>query len=124
MELTTALWITVIGMGIVFGAILLFWAFMSVLVRLAADDGQNEAVQAEAARVEAEAARIEARSMAHLAASEAELRRRAAVASVLVALAEQEAASVKAFPLPPTAFVSSWQAVMRARQLGERGTVR
>ncbi|MBN1660585.1 MAG: OadG family protein [Anaerolineae bacterium] len=116
-NLTTALLITLIGMGLVFGAIVLFWGFMTVLVKLAAEQGDRE-------EVEVEAARTEALSAARFAASEAELRRRAALSAAVAALAEQEAASVKPFPLPPTAFVSSWQAVMRARQLGERGRAR
>jgi len=117
-NLTTALLITLIGMGAVFGAIVLFWAFMTVLVRLEAraEDGAAAADAAADA-----AARTDALSMARLAASEAEMRRRAAMAAVGTALAEQEAASVQPFPLPPTAFVSTWQAVMRARKLGERG---
>lgn len=116
-NLSTALLITVVGMGLVFGAIVLFWVFMSVLVRVASDEGRRE-------EAETEAARTEALSAARLAASEADLRRRAAVAAVSAALAEQEAASVKPFPLPEMPFVSSWQAVMRARRLGERGTRR
>lgn len=114
-NLTVSLLITALGMGLVFGAILLFWLFMSVLVRLVSGTGAEE-------KVEREAAAVDAVVMSRLASRESDLRRRAALAAALaaVALAEQEEGPGR-FPLPPTALVSSWQAVMRARQLAERG---
>jgi Na+-transporting methylmalonyl-CoA/oxaloacetate decarboxylase gamma subunit len=105
MSLTTALLITLVGMGLVFGAILLFWLFMSVLVRFAgrgsetADAGPQEAAPGD----------------------EDELRQRAAMAAVSAALALASEEGPKPFPLPPTALVSTWQAVMRSKQLGQRG---
>ena len=117
-NLTTSLLLTVIGMGLVFGAILLFWLFMSVLVRLAASPSEGE----QGAR---EAATVDAAVMRRAAAHEFELRRLAALAAALAALAmAEEEAGPGAFPLPPTALVSTWQAVMRSRQLAERGRVR
>jgi Na+-transporting methylmalonyl-CoA/oxaloacetate decarboxylase gamma subunit len=117
-NLTTSLLLTVVGMGLVFGAILLFWLFMSVLVRLVAGvpDGEKGA---------REAAAMDAAAMRRAAAHEVEMRRRAAMVAALAALAmaEEEAAPGR-FPLPPTALVSTWQAVMRSRQLAERGWVR
>ncbi|MEJ2211985.1 MAG: hypothetical protein P8129_23540, partial [Anaerolineae bacterium] len=61
-----------------------------------------------------------------VATREAELRRTAAVVAALAALvaAEEAEAGPGHFPLPPTALVSSWQAVLRARQLAERGSRR
>lgn len=109
--MTTALLITLVGMGLVFGAILLFWLFMSVLVRYAGR--RDEAVSHPEAGVE-EAATTDDEA----------LRQWAALAAVSVALALESEVGPKPFPLPPTALVSTWQAVMRSKQLGERGQLR
>jgi Na+-transporting methylmalonyl-CoA/oxaloacetate decarboxylase gamma subunit len=118
-DVSTALLITLLGMGLVFGAIVLFWMFMSGLVRLAEGQPDGEGIEREAAAVDAAV-------MARLAGREADLRRRAALAAALAALAAAEEAEAGPghFPLPPTALVSSWQAVLRARQLAERGSRR
>lgn len=119
-SLNTSLVITFLGMGLVFGALVLFWLFMSVLVRLAAGQDDGEGLKREAAAVDAAA-------MAHVATLEADQRRRAALAAALVALAasaKEGEAGPGRFPLPPTALVSSWQAVLRARHLAERGSRR
>jgi hypothetical protein len=89
-----------IGMLLVFGAILLLWAGMSLLAR-------------------ATAARPEPPPPADV--REEERRRAAAAAGALALLRARER---REFPLPPTAMVSPWQAVMRAAQLRQRGPVR
>lgn len=104
-QLSLALQITLIGMSLVFGAILLFWGLMTVLVRAAADRAERPAL------------------------AERELKRRAAVAAVALALAEAEAHPVDLSeahvpPLPPAALVSAWQVALRANQLSQRGPVR
>lgn len=103
-HLQLALQITLIGMSLVFGAIVLFWGLMSLLVRAAAD-------------------RVERRTH-----DERDLRRRAAVAAVAAALAELQARGADEKPhvppLPPTALLSAWQVAMRANQLNQRGPVR
>jgi Na+-transporting methylmalonyl-CoA/oxaloacetate decarboxylase gamma subunit len=106
--LTTALVITLIGMSLVFGAILLFWALMSALVRLT---GERATAVADA---EVDAG----------PAAERALKERAALVAVAVALACEAGEGPQPFPLPPTALVSTWQAVMRSRLLGQRGDVR
>jgi hypothetical protein len=103
-NLQLVLQITLIGMGLVFGAILLFWGLMAVLVQAAAD--REPPVAADRA-----------------------LKQQAAALAVAVALAEAAQAAAEppapnVPPLPPTALVSAWQAVMRANQLGQRGPVR
>lgn len=99
--LSTVLEITLIGMTLVFGAIVVLWGVMAALMRLTADH-----------------AVVEARSEA----SERERKRRAAVAAVAVALArEAHHAEPHEFPLPPTAIVSAWQAVQRGRLLSQKG---
>jgi Na+-transporting methylmalonyl-CoA/oxaloacetate decarboxylase gamma subunit len=97
--------ITLIGMGMVFGAILLIWGLMGLLVRFASSSNEkqeNEVLQADMER-----------------------KRLAAIAAVMVALAQREdMLQPHEFPLPPTATVSPWQAIMRTRILNKRGRVR
>lgn len=100
-NLTTALGITVLGMGLVFGAILLLWLMMAVLMRLTAEQGRIEQEEHDAER---------------------ELKQQAAIVAVVVALArEQDQMQPHAFPLPPTAIVTAWQAVQRGRLLSQKG---
>lgn len=102
-DLTTALEITVVGMALVFGAILLLWGVMALLMRLTAEQATLEAQSTLAER---------------------ERRRRAAAVAVAVALlrdAEYRDAELSEFPLPPEATVSAWQAVQRSRSLTQKG---
>lgn len=106
-NLVVALQITVIGMGLVFAAILVLWGIMALLVRLTSE--KPEAVQKaqEAQR------------------TEMDRKRRAAVAAVAYALAQQaDQNEPHEFPLPPTSLVSAWQAVMRTKMLNKRGSAR
>jgi Na+-transporting methylmalonyl-CoA/oxaloacetate decarboxylase gamma subunit len=120
-NLNNSLLITVLGMGLVFGVILLLWAMIALVVRSSAalelrlkTGPADQAAEAEKAR-----------------------KRLAAAAAVALAFAEVAQARAKAqqspteyhqeqhrFPLPPTAVVSPWQAVMRAKILSKRGPVR
>ena len=116
------LWIagqmTVIGMGLVFGAILLLWGVMVLLVRLLPEPAAAVAQAAPAAQSSPPPPRAEA-------AAASARQARAAAAAVAVALALEAGANVRHFPPPPTATVSPWQAVMRGRQLKEqRGRIR
>ena len=114
-SLSTALIITLVAMGLVFAAVLAFWALMVVLVRLTSNEqvaGQQEKGPTSSPTELDEGA------------EETELRRRAAVAAVAFALACELGDEPQPFPVPPTALVSTWQAVLRARQLGQRGSVR
>ena len=102
--LSLSLQITLVGMGLVFAAILLLWALMDLLVRLTRD---------------------RAASRERLpAAPEDGLEQKAAAAAVAFALQQKATGARREFPLPPTAFVSAWQAVRRASQLNRRGPVR
>ncbi len=106
-NLIIALQITLVGMGLVFAAILLLWGIMALLVRLTARSVEAEAEQKRATL------------------TELERKQRAAAAAVAVALAQvAEASEPHEFPLPPTALVSAWQAVMRTRILNKRGPTR
>ncbi len=108
--LGSALWITLIGMGLVFLALLLLWGLMELMMRLTARS---------AAADEAEAAETAAEEVA----SQADSSRlaRAAAAAVAVALALRQAT------LPPEgpadAQVSNWQAAMRTARLNQRANM-
>jgi Na+-transporting methylmalonyl-CoA/oxaloacetate decarboxylase gamma subunit len=106
-NLIITLWITALGMGLVFSAIFLLWLFMSLLVKFTSGKMLNTA---------------DANFIAHATETN---KKRAAVAAIIVALARQESQfEPHEFPLPPTASVSPWQAVMRTKMLNKRGQVR
>jgi len=98
-EFAIALQLAGIGMLLVFGAILLLWAGMALLARSTAPRPRPP----------------------ELEDLEEDRRRTAAASAALAWLRGRER---RVFPLPPTAFVSAWQAVMRAAQLRQRGPVR
>ncbi len=100
--LTLALYITLIGMGLVFSAILLLWGMMVLLVRLTQEKT--------------------APPVSGETPDDAKLR--AAAAAVSIALARQQNSQAHEFPLPPTAIVSPWQSVLRSNILHKRGRVR
>jgi Na+-transporting methylmalonyl-CoA/oxaloacetate decarboxylase gamma subunit len=100
--LITSLWITAIGMGLVFGAIVLLWGLMSVMTRLLAEREAAPQVPDESR----------------------ERKARAAAAAVAVALAEQAQSRIGHFPMPNTALVSAWQLGMRSRQMYQKGSLK
>lgn len=114
--MTNALLITVIGMGLVFVAILALWGLMAALVKVtdwydrrsAKPEEAPEALQAE-------------REPAVESVSASERKRRAAAAATAVAMA----LSARTVAQPERASdgnaVSAWQAVLRANQLEQRG---
>ena len=102
--LIVALLITLIGMGLVFAAILLLWGVMALLVKIAPGKG---AFVLPKPREDIE---------------RQERRRMAAAAAVAYALTHQsDSNQPHEFPEPPTALVSAWQAVMRTKMLTKRG---
>ncbi|MBM3122406.1 MAG: hypothetical protein FJZ97_09520 [Chloroflexi bacterium] len=98
-EMILALQLAGVGMALVFGAILLLWAGMAALARITAPRPPS------ADRTEPDEDRLRA-------------------AAAAAALAVVRARQMHAFPLPPTALVSAWQAVRRSAQLRQRGPVR
>ncbi len=108
-NLGVALQITAIGMGLVFGAIILLWLLMVALVSLTADRTRPEPAEA---------------GPAPLPAGRPEQAEQAAAAAVAVALLRQRTAQTGTPGLPPTATITAWQAVMRGRQLKHRGPIR
>jgi len=105
--LLIALQITLIGMSLVFGVIIVLWIVMSVLVRLTTKRAQPIEEPAPAAAIDQTA-----------------VKRRAAIAAVAVALANELTPQLHEFPEPPTSIVSAWQAVQRGRYLTQRALQR
>lgn len=97
--LILSLTISLIGMGLVFGAIILLWGLMSLMTRILAERETGLDVRDEAREQKA----------------------RAAAAAVAVALAEQTQSRIGHFPMPNTALVSAWQLGMRTRQMYQKG---
>lgn len=106
-DLSTALWITALGMGLVFAAILLLWELMAAMTALFRE---REPVPS---------------PLPPLPAGEEEkgLKARAAAIAVAVALAAQSQSSARPLPEPPTALVSAWQLGMRTRQMSQKGNL-
>jgi Na+-transporting methylmalonyl-CoA/oxaloacetate decarboxylase gamma subunit len=109
--LSLSLWITLIGMAIVFSAIIVLWIGMAVLVYAFRDRLSNALEESAPAEVEGSAI---------------DRKRQAAAAAVAIALASvnRKRTVQQQFPLPPTALVSAWQAVMRANNFSKRGRVK
>lgn len=108
-DLTLSLQITALGMGLVFGAILLLWLMMIVLTALTAE--KESPVEESPASVLAEV----------VSTPQADSKLQVALMAVALALAEQETTSARPLTEPPTAIVSAWQLGMRTRQMSEKG---
>lgn len=109
-NLINALLVTAIGMGLVFTSIILLWGMMAALVSIAGK-------------------RLEEIPNTSIATTEAikitDVRKRAAAIAVGIALAQlADQNEPHDFPLPPTALVSAWQAVMRTKMHSKRGSTR
>lgn len=107
-NISIALQITALGMGLVFAAIILLWWMMAALTSFMADTSSslsaNESNSAEVAPV-----------------TGSDIKAHAAAVAVAMALAEQETSQARPLPIPPTAIISAWQLGMRSRQLYQKG---
>jgi Na+-transporting methylmalonyl-CoA/oxaloacetate decarboxylase gamma subunit len=108
-DISLALQITAIGMGLVFGAILVLWLMMTFLTALTADASSPLSAKSASDSAEADSA-----SSNHVLAQ-------AAAIGVAMAMAEQKLSSAHPLPAPPTAIVSAWQLGMRTRQMTQKG---
>lgn len=97
-----ALFVTVLGMGITFGSILLFWGLIWLLTALPEKADMAGSPQPPALMKE-------------------EALAQAAAAAVAAALAQQGISNAQALSVPPTAIVSAWQLGMRTRQMAQKG---
>ena len=105
-DFTLSLQITALGMGLVFGAILLLWLMMVILTALTADKESAS----DSAEVDSPI--------------QADSKLQVALLAVAMALAEQESSTAHPLPIPPTAIVSAWQLGMRTSQRSEKGNFR
>jgi hypothetical protein len=116
MVLSNALWITLIGMGLVFLSILLLWGLMVLLVSVLAVPKKPETRPG-----------LAAAGLGQTAIPEHSLllarKRRAAAVAVAAALALDHARTRQPTPgrAPQSSGVSLWQAAHRAAQIGQRG---
>lgn len=102
-DITLSLQITAIGMGLVFGAILVLWLMMVLLTVLTADkESASTSPKVDPVR-------------------ETEILARAAAIGVAMAIAEQQLSSAHPLNDPPTAIISAWQLGMRTRQMTQKG---
>jgi Na+-transporting methylmalonyl-CoA/oxaloacetate decarboxylase gamma subunit len=108
--LVATLWITLIGMALIFFAILLLWGLMEALMRLSVRFPGDE--KPEFSGEEEEEHEIEASPVPNVALDR---RKRAAAAAVAIALALPS--GVRRTAAAPLTAGSTWQAVNRARQL-------
>lgn len=104
--ITLSLQITALGMGLVFGAILLIWLTMVILTALTRD--KTPASDSPSADT----------------STQADSKLQVALLAVTMALADQDASSARPLELPPTAIVSAWQLGLRTRQMAEKGSPR
>ena len=110
-NLFLSLQITALGMGLVFGAILLLWLTMVILTAFTSDkspalrhaqDNTSDSVEA-------------------ASPTQTDPKLQVALLAVAMALAEQETSSAHPLEQPPTAIVSAWQLGMRTRQMYQKG---
>lgn len=106
-----ALWITAIGMGLVFLSIIALWGLMVLLVRIT-----NQPEESESETVPEEGAA--ALETADAPDGVLDRKRRAAAAAVAVALSLRK--PVRPDSVQRAGSVSAWQAVNRASQVSQR----
>jgi Na+-transporting methylmalonyl-CoA/oxaloacetate decarboxylase gamma subunit len=108
-DLTLSLEISALGMGLVFGAIVLLWLMMILLTTFTADKTPAAGEAPDGARLDA--------------APQAGLKAQAAALAVALALADQGQSTARPLSLPPTALVSAWQLGMRTSQREQKGNL-
>jgi Na+-transporting methylmalonyl-CoA/oxaloacetate decarboxylase gamma subunit len=111
-DLTLSLQITALGMGLVFGAIILLWLMMVLLTFFTADKKTQSDEALDPAAPSADSV------------SNTGYKLQAAAIAVAIALAEQGQSTAHPLPEPPTAIVSAWQLGMRTSQRAQKGNFR
>jgi Na+-transporting methylmalonyl-CoA/oxaloacetate decarboxylase gamma subunit len=109
-----SLQITALGMGLVFGAILLLWLMMVLLTLFTADASTTLSAKNASDSPESDAKR----------APQEDSKLQAAALAVAIALAEQGQSTARPLSQPPTAIVSAWQLGMRTSQRAQKGNFR
>jgi Na+-transporting methylmalonyl-CoA/oxaloacetate decarboxylase gamma subunit len=108
-DLTLSLQITALGMGLVFGAIILLWGMMILLTTLTAE--KNPPAEDPSTPPEPDSA------------PQSGFKAQAAAIAVAIALAEQGQSTARPLSQPPTALVSAWQLGMRTSQRAQKGSL-
>ena len=109
--ITSSLWITLIGMGLVFIALFLLWGRVEMLVRLTSKRAKAEMLEL-----------AEKSSTQEETADAVVLRRRAAAAAVALALAINQKDNIQQ-PESMATPLSGWQYVLRANRLNQRSNM-
>ena len=117
-DLLLSLQITALGMGLVFGAILLLWLMMVLLTLFTAD---KEILPDE---ISASPKGTMSDSPEAVSVPEIGFKLQAVALAVAIALAEQGQSTAHPLPDPPTAIVSAWQLGMRTSQRSQKGNFR
>jgi Na+-transporting methylmalonyl-CoA/oxaloacetate decarboxylase gamma subunit len=116
-NLLLSLEITALGMGLVFGAIILLWGMMAILTALTAEkEPASDSPEVDSADPISPLPEGEGQGVREL--------EQVALLAVAMALAEQGQTSAHPLEQPPTALVSAWQLGMRTRQMSEKGTMK
>jgi Na+-transporting methylmalonyl-CoA/oxaloacetate decarboxylase gamma subunit len=110
--LIQSLQITALGMGLVFGAIVLLWLTMILLTTFTADKKSNSDSPSTSDSPDADSV------------PKAGFKAQAAALAVAIALAEQGQSTAHPLHEPPTAIVSAWQLGMRTSQRAQKGNFR
>jgi Na+-transporting methylmalonyl-CoA/oxaloacetate decarboxylase gamma subunit len=125
-NLLLSLEITALGMGLVFGAIMLLWGMMILLTALTAD--KETEVEDDSSPLGASALRHAQDNVSDSpeagSSPQADSKLQVALLAVAMALAEQGQTSAHPLEQPPTALVSAWQLGMRTRQMSEKGSMK
>ncbi|GAB4482504.1 MAG: hypothetical protein Kow0088_25450 [Anaerolineales bacterium] len=107
-NLNLVIQITILGMFLIFTAMVLLWTVLSLMVFVLAKINSSPSEKKE--------------SFEEL--DEEFLRQQAVAVAVSTALHQRISSTQGRFPLPPTAIVSAWQAVLRSNILNKRGVSR
>lgn len=110
-NLLLSLQIALLGMGIVFGLLIVLWGLMAVLTSATREE-------------EAPAPQPQPDAPQPAPVAPTGHKAQAAAVAVAVALSQQSLSTARALPAPPTAIVSAWQLGMRTRQMSQKGNPR
>jgi hypothetical protein len=123
-NLLLSLEITALGMGLVFGAIILLWGMMILLTALTADkETASDSPEVDSTTPSIAFTPNPSTPFEHASQGRGELEH-VALLAVAMALAEQGQTSAHPLEQPPTALVSAWQLGMRTRQMSEKGSMK
>lgn len=117
-----ALWITVVGMGMVFLVILFLWGLMALLVRLTADSPAGSTPAAPEAQPSASQAEGAGGISESGSSPQPDPRPRLAAAAAVAAALALRASAPQARPPSPAGPASPWLAAHRAGLFAQRST--